>query len=400
MLTRSRSDLLVAMSAVAGIALALTRCNHPAPPPAAPPTPTPAPPPPAAASAEPAAMPAASAAEPPKVAPAMEIKPDAGLKTPESVLYDAEGDQYLVSNINGKPDEADDNGFISKVSPDGKVTELKWIDGAKPEVKLNAPKGLALSPDTLYVSDIDRVRMFDRKTGKSKGEIVIKGATFLNDVAIDTKGTVYVSDSGVKVGKEGFEPTGTDAVYEIAKGRQPKAVFKSPDLLRPNGLALTGGGLWVNTLGGAELYRLAADGKHDVTKMDKGMLDGLVALDDGTFLVSSWEAQMVWRGKPGGAFETVVRDAKSPADIGYDTKRHRILIPIFMGDGIQAYDLPGTAAGMAAPEPLAPPPKPAPAPKAPKAADAGKGSGAAATPAGPKAGDTAKPPAAATPAKK
>jgi sugar lactone lactonase YvrE len=312
----------------------------------------------------------AATAEPTKVAPVMVVKADAGIKTPESVLYDPEGDQYLVSNINGKPDEADDNGFISKVSPDGKVTELKWIDGAKPEIKLNAPKGLALSPDTLYVSDIDRVRMFDRKTGKPKGEVVVKGATFLNDVAIDSKGTVYVSDSGVKVGKEGFEPTGTDAVYEIGKGRVAKAVFKSKDLARPNGLALVGGHLWVNTLGSNEVYQLAADGMHDPIKMPKGTLDGLVALDDGSMLVSSWEASQVWRGKPGGTFDVVVPEAKSPADIGYDSKRHRILIPIFTGDSIEAYDLPGTAS-MAPADPLAPPPKATPAPKT--AADAAKG---------------------------
>src|SRR5262245_10177215 len=60
-----------------------------------------------------------------------------GFQTPESVLYDADNDVYLVSNINGKPLDADDNGFISKVSPDGKITELKWIDGAKDNVKLD-----------------------------------------------------------------------------------------------------------------------------------------------------------------------------------------------------------------------------------------------------------------------
>jgi hypothetical protein len=78
-----------------------------------------------------------------------------GWQTPESVLYDAESDVYLVSNINGTPLEADDNGFISKVTPDGKITELKWIDGAKDTIKLNAPKGMAISGGVLYVADID-----------------------------------------------------------------------------------------------------------------------------------------------------------------------------------------------------------------------------------------------------
>src|SRR5688572_1139033 len=60
-----------------------------------------------------------------------------GFSTPESVLYDSDADIYLVSNINGEPLGADDNGFIAKLSPDGKITEAKWIDGSKDNIKLD-----------------------------------------------------------------------------------------------------------------------------------------------------------------------------------------------------------------------------------------------------------------------
>src|SRR5687768_18220722 len=66
-----------------------------------------------------------------------------GFSTPESAFYDEAADVYLVSNINGSPAAKDDNGFISRVSPDGTPT-LKWIDGAAPNVTLHAPKGLAV----------------------------------------------------------------------------------------------------------------------------------------------------------------------------------------------------------------------------------------------------------------
>jgi hypothetical protein len=56
---------------------------------------------------------------------------NAGFKTPESILHDAVGDVYLVSNINGTPSAKDNNGFISRVSPDGKVQTLKWIEGVR-----------------------------------------------------------------------------------------------------------------------------------------------------------------------------------------------------------------------------------------------------------------------------
>jgi DNA-binding beta-propeller fold protein YncE len=75
----------------------------------------------------------------------------AQLKTPESVLYEPTENVLFVSNIDGKPDEKDGQGFISKVSPiNGTVIELNWVTG------LNAPKGMAVSSDSskLYVSDI------------------------------------------------------------------------------------------------------------------------------------------------------------------------------------------------------------------------------------------------------
>src|SRR5690349_877932 len=53
-----------------------------------------------------------------------------GFSTPESVFHDTEADIYYVTNINGGPGDKDDNGFISKLSPDGTIAELKWIDGA------------------------------------------------------------------------------------------------------------------------------------------------------------------------------------------------------------------------------------------------------------------------------
>jgi len=114
---------------------------------------------------------------------------NAGFRTPESVLYDADSDVYLVSNINGEELAADANGFISRVDPTGRVVELKWIDGSRPEQALDAPKGMAFSDGVLYVADITSVRMFDGATGKAAGKVTIPGATFLNDVAAAPDGT-------------------------------------------------------------------------------------------------------------------------------------------------------------------------------------------------------------------
>ena len=66
-----------------------------------------------------------------------------GLSTPESFIVDPETGNYFISNINGGPADKDNNGFITKLDPDGKVIALKFIDASK-GTPLHAPKGLAI----------------------------------------------------------------------------------------------------------------------------------------------------------------------------------------------------------------------------------------------------------------
>ncbi len=304
------------------------------------------------ASAAPSAVPsttaatsASASASAAQVTPPPETGPKpifhlAGFQTPESVAYDEANDRYLVSNINGKPNEADNNGYISLVSPDGKVILEKFIAGGVNKVTLHAPKGTAIANGNLYVADIDTVRLFDLKTGAAKGEVKIPGATFLNDVDADAKGLVYVSDSGMKLGPKGFEPTGTDAIFTIDKTNKAKALAKGKELDRPNGVyAGDPKGLWVVTFGAAKLYRLDEKGKkQDETTLPAGSLDGIVKNGDDLY-VSSWETSSVYKGKPGGTFSVVIPNVKSPADIGLDTKRKRILVPLFTENAIEAYEI-------------------------------------------------------------
>jgi sugar lactone lactonase YvrE len=264
--------------------------------------------------------------------------PIEGFATPESVLYDAEADVYLVSNINGEPVGADDNGYISKVSPDGKILEAKWIDGAKDNVKLDAPKGMAIASGTLYVTDITVVRQFDAKTGEPKADIKIEGASFLNDVAPAPDGGVYVSDTGVDAK---FQPTSADAIYHIGKDGKVKPLIKDKTLSGPNGVAAgSDGSVWVVTFGSGEIFQINAKGKKvSPQKLPAGKLDGVVTLDGGELLVSSWDASAIYRGKPGGEWKAVIENVKSPADIGWDSKRKRVLIPSFQTNTVILHPL-------------------------------------------------------------
>jgi hypothetical protein len=274
-----------------------------------------------------------------------------GFKTPESIYYDEKNDVYLVSNINGSPDGVDNNGFISKVSPEGSVIELTWIVGGKNDVTLNSPKGMTVKDDVLYVTDINTVRMFDMASGAPKGEIAIKKATFLNDLALGPEGTIYVSDSGLKSGEDGLQPTGSDAIWTIKKGKAKKLIA-SKELNQPNGLLADEEGVWVVTFGGTELYRVTSAGKREpAVTIPSGSLDGVVRTKDGNLLISSWKAQAVFQGKPDGAFAPVIAGVTSPADLGYDAKRNRVLVPIFQKDAIQIQQLGQATAGLRADAP-------------------------------------------------
>ena len=261
-----------------------------------------------------------------------------GISTPESVLYDEGNDRYLVSNINGKPDGADNNGYISELSPDGKMLREKFIAGGMGKVKLDAPKGTGISGGVLYVADISVVRLYDLKTGIPKGEIAVPGATFLNDIAIAKDGRVFVSDSGLKSGAEGFEPTGTDAVYVIEKGKL-RTLAKGKDLGGPNGLLAVPNGVLVNTFGADEVYRLDEKGaKQESTKVPAGGLDGLALIGD-ALLVSSWKGSAIYRGSMAGKFEIAFGGLGGAADFGFDSKRKRVLVPRFMDNAVEIYDL-------------------------------------------------------------
>jgi sugar lactone lactonase YvrE len=338
-----RSSLVVLLSAFAA------GCSQSAPTPVVEPGPAPAAAPvmvettPAssaapAASAKPALEEATKPPPPPTPAPAVTFK--GAFATPESVLYDAAGDRYLVSNINGSPNGVDNNGYISELLPDGTIKTPKLIAGGEKNVKLDAPKGLAIVGKELWVSDISVVRKFDLKTLEPKGDIALPDATFANDLAVAPDGKVYVSDTSVKPGAKGFDPIGGDQVLVIDKTGKAKVLAKSKDLGGPNGLFWGPKGLLVNALLSNEVYGLGPKGeKLDVIKLPNGGLDGMLVVGD-SLLATSWGASAVYRGKLGGtSFEPIIQNVKGPADMGWDSKRSRVLLPRFLDDLVEAYDV-------------------------------------------------------------
>ena len=89
-----------------------------------------------------------------------------GFTGPEAVRYDPDQDLYFVSSWgSGDPGAKDNNGFISRMTPEGTVSQLKFIAGGAGRATLHSPRGMTITGDTLWVVDPDAVRAFNRRTG-------------------------------------------------------------------------------------------------------------------------------------------------------------------------------------------------------------------------------------------
>lgn len=242
------------------------------------------------------------------------------LTTCESVLFDENKDILYVANINGAPGEKDGNGFISKVSLEGQVTEEKWVTG------MDAPKGMGLHDGKLYVSDIDRVHEVDTETGQITHAYPTPGAKFLNDIAVNN-GTVYISDNRA----------GT--VYMIEDG---EVSVWMENLEGPNGLYSDNGKL-VMALWDAKSLNTVDLSSKEVTLQTEGIEnpDGIEAIDNNEYLVSSWNGMI--HHIDGDWNKTLVLDTRqdsvSAADIEFIKSKNLLLVPTFFKNTVVAYEV-------------------------------------------------------------
>ena len=254
------------------------------------------------------------------------------MKAPESVRYDADLDAYFVSNINGNPSAKDGNGFIAKVDAGNTSAMTTFVQSGKGGVTLNGPKGIAIIGDTLWVADIDAVRAFNKRTGAVIANIDFSPmkAVFLNDIAVGPDGTIYITDSGIKIDDKGaMSHPGQDRIFKIT-GRKPEVAFKSDSALKyPNGIAWDGANnRFVLAPVNDKVVTAWKVGDSTVTPIATGPggYDGVEVLSDGRILITSWADSAV-HVIANGAFRKVVGNVDGPADIGIDTKRNVLAVP-------------------------------------------------------------------------
>ena len=239
---------------------------------------------------------------------------------PESVCFDAERQVLYVSNINGKPTEKDGNGFISRCSADGDLMELKWIEG------LNAPKGMGIYRNKLYVTDIDRIAEIDIENMTILRFFNVEGSKFLNDIAIDEKGVVYISDMM------------DTRIYRI--NEQGIDLWIDDEMLtNPNGLFAEEKFLLI---GCRKIVR--ADIKKGTLSEwvgDTGSIDGLEGTGDGRYLFSDWQGNVYLldaNAKPEKILDLTPLNMNA-ADIEFIPEKKLLIIPTFSDNRVIAFEL-------------------------------------------------------------
>ena len=88
---------------------------------------------------------------------------DTTLAVPESVLYHQGG--LYAALIDGQPWDVDGKGEIAKLDQNGKILNASWVTG------LNAPKGMGIWKQQLYVADVSEVVLIQLATGKITSKI-------------------------------------------------------------------------------------------------------------------------------------------------------------------------------------------------------------------------------------
>jgi sugar lactone lactonase YvrE len=270
-----------------------------------------------------------------------------GFQGPESVRYDPELDEFFVSNMTGYGSAQDRNGYIVRLSASNPDSATILAQGGVNGVVLDAPKGLAIHGDTLWATDISALRAFDKHSGAPLATIDFapRGAVQLNDIAVGPDGTLHVTDTGIIMSDKGVIHVGPDRVWVVGPNQSITIAAEGTQLGRPNGITWDPvGKRWIvisfDPFNGQVMVDPQGHARPRLIRTGKGQLDGVEALADGALLFTSWADSSIHL-LANGRDRPIIRNVPVPADIGIDTKRNRLAIPLSMLGVVQLWSLEG-----------------------------------------------------------
>ncbi|RLD36454.1 MAG: hypothetical protein DRI83_05370 [Bacteroidetes bacterium] len=240
------------------------------------------------------------------------------LNNPESIVYDAAADRYLVSNCG--------DGQIVAIASDGQQSYFN--------TDMTATLGLHLVGDTLYVSSNDGPYSGIVGMLLSSGDIVfhvdIPEKELLNDIASDNAGHLYVTDSEA------------NKIFKVNIAGMSYTTLVDAGLGYPNGILYdeTNNRLMVLNclLASRPILSVDLDDLTLSTIVETGIsaIDGFTEDNDGNYYFSSWTTDRVYRydhlftNPP----EIIAGGYTDPADIYYNKTNDILAIPNFNADTI------------------------------------------------------------------
>lgn len=196
----------------------------------------------------------------------------AGFNAPEGVAAAPQGG-YFISNVAGDGGERDAHGWISLISADGAMITERFIDG------LNAPKGMVVLDNEIYIADIDRIVVHDASNGNFERVIAVPGASFLNDATV-WRGNVYVSDSR------------NARIHQINMDSAP-IWLEDERLGGVNGLLGDGERMLITTMRSGSIYETGP--QKTLTQVTAGIIDADgIGLAPGGYLTSAWRGDIFY----------------------------------------------------------------------------------------------------------
>lgn len=244
-----------------------------------------------------------------------------GFSMPESVTSD--GTKYFISNQGQDFINKDGDGFISEIDNKGNIINLKFLP--KDEV-LNAPKGMCVVNDILYVADLDRVAGFDIKSKLKVFELIIPNAIVLNDICIYNQTNIIVTETAsgnifrINIKSKTFENIGNiPASNGVSYNDKTKQL-----IVCTNGKNYGEGSIYLKN-GNSEFIKLK--------NIPNGFFDGIEWLDDDNLLISDWvtfpvkDFGKLWIYNLKSQQAELLFTGESIADIYYDKVSKSIYMP-------------------------------------------------------------------------
>ncbi len=241
-----------------------------------------------------------------------------GIKTPESIAYDSQADRFLISSTKGKA--------IYTMDKKGRIDVLL-------KTGLKSPRGIYASAPYLYVADGDQIHTIDVPAKKIVASIPVDGAKMLNDIAMDRKGLLYITD------------TQGNAVFILEPGTKKLIRITDPLLKAPNGI--------VYDAPRDQMFIVCQSKQSPVLSLDTNKLgltkfmdtiasdlDGITIDEKGRIYFSSWAEKVVYViPQEQNRVEIFQSNLQSPADIYYHSPTNEILVPLWEKNKIKRFKL-------------------------------------------------------------